>query len=651
VKRTSGAPICVGIFWKETGKRPETHWKTAAAPGWHVKAHALTFGGDPTAPSFLMCTKKIPHIKQDIQVHFKFNAPEPAELGFVLCGRISGYAGTPDAGGFLIRMSENKIFLKENFQTIDIGACPELSKPSWHTFDLEKCGSLIIVSIDNKEVFKSYEASSLLAREQGYIGFLAYRKVGIKELVVNTRPSTVNPEWVRPNLFDIHFKESPEKIYQMQITKRHYGPGILNGVLFLNITDLREKERALAYSEKEREILSRENINLRSHFQADKTLVEGGTPEIKKVYAVVREVAPTQSSVLVKGETGTGKELLAHRIHALSLRSKGPFIKVDCAALPENLLESELFGHEKGAFTSALERRIGRFELAHQGTIFLDEIGNISPSIQAKLLRVLQDKCFERLGGTETIHSDFRLICATNEDLEKLVEKDRFRKDLYFRINVVQLNIPCLKARAGDIPDLSLRFIEEAALTAKKPIKSISADALALLKSYHWPGNIRELKNAIEKAFILSTGHTLDKDDFEFLSIQRAPFRPADKRADMPVVTHQRIHMGLKRHKGNVNRTAEDLGIKSSQLYYFIKKFNIQPKAYRPIKKQQSIYEEMIIDLLEQKGPLPVHHIHAALNISFIMLKRAIKSLLETGFIRAKGAGLSATYELSKSKA
>jgi DNA-binding NtrC family response regulator len=239
----------------------------------------------------------------------------------------------------------------------------------------------------------------------------------------------------------------------------------------------------------------------------------GSSGALEKVLAVVRKVAKSNTTVLVRGETGTGKELIAGAVHHNSHRAARNFVKVNCAALQENLLESELFGHEKGAFTGADKQRIGRFEQADGGTLFLDEIGDMSPNTQAKILRVLQEHEFERLGGTRTIKVDVRLIAATNRDLPSMVEAGQFREDLYYRLNVVTMEMPPLRERKDDVAALSNFFIRRFSGELKKKIQGLEPDALKLLMRYQWPGNIRELENAIERAMLLAEGSHIAVDD------------------------------------------------------------------------------------------------------------------------------------------
>jgi formate hydrogenlyase transcriptional activator len=247
----------------------------------------------------------------------------------------------------------------------------------------------------------------------------------------------------------------------------------------------------------------------------------GESPEFRNISYLVEMVAGTDSAVLIQGETGTGKELLAKAIHEKSLRSRRPFVKVNCAAMPSGLLESELFGHERGAFTGALNQSIGRFERAHKGTLFLDEIGDLPLELQPKLLRVLQEKEFERLGNSQTMHVDVRIIVATNQDLCKMVQEGRFRADLYYRLNVFPIGLPPLRARRSDIPPLVHHFVEQFADRLNKEISYVPDEAMVTLYKCDWPGNVRELQNFIERAVIMSSGSELRLPPFETrLSIQ-----------------------------------------------------------------------------------------------------------------------------------
>lgn len=307
----------------------------------------------------------------------------------------------------------------------------------------------------------------------------------------------------------------------------------------------------------------------------------GNSPAMHEVYETVRQVAPARTTVLVEGESGTGKELVAHAIHRLSPRARGPYVAVHCAALSPTLLESELFGHEKGAFTGATERRRGRFELADGGTLFLDEIGEIEPATQVKILRVLEERKFERVGGQETVEADVRLITATNRDLKKMVEEGKFREDLYYRLFVVAIKLPPLRDREGDLPLLIQHFVTEFAKENGKKLDGITPDAVAALSAYRWPGNVRELRNVIERMVVLSRGDRLTVRDIP-ASIRTE--LPADMAGSVPkggalsLEDSERnlVVRALRNHDGNVTKAAADLGISRRTLHRKLNEYGLR---------------------------------------------------------------------------
>ncbi|HOJ65258.1 MAG TPA: sigma-54 dependent transcriptional regulator [Spirochaetota bacterium] len=323
-----------------------------------------------------------------------------------------------------------------------------------------------------------------------------------------------------------------------------------------------------------------ENRNLQLKIDSlGKGQVIGKSGKMAKIYEIVENVAPTKASVLIQGENGVGKELIANMIYELSNRKDKPFIKVHCAALAESLLESELFGHEKGAFTGAIKTKKGRFELADGGTLFLDEIGEISPQIQVKLLRVLQERSFERVGGEETISVDVRIISATNKDLKDLVEHGKFREDLYYRLNVVQLNIPPLRERREDIPLFISKFITDFSKENNKVIKDITARARACLYNYSWPGNIRELRNVIESAVVLCKNGVIDVDDLpphivneeESLNILKIELPTTMKNIEKKAIIST-----LRITNGNKSKAAELLDLNRKTLHTKIAEYEIE---------------------------------------------------------------------------
>ena len=315
--------------------------------------------------------------------------------------------------------------------------------------------------------------------------------------------------------------------------------------------------------------LEKENVSLRQQLDTQFGMenIVGNSPAMKEIFDVVKQVAPTRATVLLRGESGTGKEIFAKAIHQLSPRVKQPFVTVHCAALAPTLLESELFGHEKGAFTGAHERRIGRFEQAQGGTLFLDEIGEIDAVLQVKLLRFLGERTFERVGSNKTLTADVRLVTATNKNLEELVKAGAFREDLFFRLRVVEIVLPPLRERAGDIPLLAQRFLREFAEENKKNVNEFTADALELLMKYSWPGNVRELRTAIEHALVLCRGEKISARDLppsvragEAVAGETGRL-PARSELTVKEAEKQLIVRALKETNGNRTLAAEKIGM------------------------------------------------------------------------------------------
>ena len=324
---------------------------------------------------------------------------------------------------------------------------------------------------------------------------------------------------------------------------------------------------------KQRRLLS-ENIQLKERIQElyEIDQIIGESPAMLKVFDMIKTVAPTDTAVMIRGESGTGKELIARAIHSNSSRRFFPIITVNCGALTEGLTESEFFGHEKGAFTGALYRRKGKFEMANGGTIFLDEVGNIGLKGQTDLLRVIEAKQFTRVGGDEIIKVDFRLICATNRDLELAVKEGKFREDLYYRLNVFSISISPLRERRSDIPLLCNYFLKKLADSVNKPVIKFSSEAMERLKMYDWPGNVRELRNAVERAIVVAKGSTISVDDLPI------PASPESVAQDKSLEAVERAHIEniLEQMGWNITRSAEMLGIDRATLYHKIKKYGLR---------------------------------------------------------------------------
>ncbi|MFW6054897.1 MAG: sigma-54-dependent transcriptional regulator [Thermodesulfobacteriota bacterium] len=327
----------------------------------------------------------------------------------------------------------------------------------------------------------------------------------------------------------------------------------------------------------ERRARDRENIYLRAAYQ-ERTKFEnliGQSPAMQEVFDLIQEVAPTDSTVLITGETGTGKELVAKAIHTRSSRAQGPFVAVNCGALPEHLMESELFGHQKGAFTDAKTTKKGRLELAFGGSLFLDEVGEISLRMQIDLLRVLEERVFYRVGGIQPIEADFRVIVATNKDLDQAIREGSFRQDLYYRLKVISIEIPPLRKRKEDIPLLADHFRLRFAQETNKEIGSISREALDEMMLYDWPGNVRELENAIERAVVVGKSRMIQPQDLPIFS--SASTREQQDQS-LREIEKEHISYILEQTNWNIKKSAEILGIDRSTLYHKLKRYGLSKK-------------------------------------------------------------------------
>ncbi|MHC4814142.1 MAG: sigma-54-dependent transcriptional regulator, partial [Planctomycetota bacterium] len=329
--------------------------------------------------------------------------------------------------------------------------------------------------------------------------------------------------------------------------------------------------------------LTRENRNLRSQLAREHQIL-GESEGIQEIHRIIERVAPTEAAVLITGENGTGKELVARQLHARSDRGQGPFVAVNCAAIPSELIESELFGHEKGAFTGAAAARPGHFEVAHGGTLFLDEVGDMAMPAQAKLLRSLQEKVVTRVGGSKEIPVDVRVVAATNQDLQAMVEQKEFREDLFYRLHVIRVHVPALRERRGDIKILANHFLAEAVRQNGLPARKLAKDAIATLEAQSWPGNVRELKNLIEGAAILAEGEEIRADELKSMTAAgRSPvaagadFFGLDTLEQFKAASEREfIRRKLDENNNNIKRTAERIQIQRSNLYKKLDRYGLK---------------------------------------------------------------------------
>jgi two-component system, NtrC family, response regulator HydG len=452
---------------------------------------------------------------------------------------------------------------------------------------------LILVVDDEEEMIQNY---SRIIRKLGYECIAERDSTAVAERIKQSKPDLILTDLRMPvkNGFDILTESRDVVPYVPVILVTAYADiataveAVKRGAFDFIAKPFSSDQLAMAIDRAFRQkSLSDENRQLKEQLRrASLHELVGNSPAILEVDEVIRRVAETDANVLITGESGTGKELVAKAIHARSLRKAGPFIPVDCAALPENLLESELFGYEKGAFTGATTGRQGLFEAANRGTIFLDEIGEIPITMQVKLLRALQERQIRRLGSNTFSKIDVRVLSATNRNLQKSVAEKMFREDLYFRLNVIHIHVPPLRERTGDIPLLSSHFLNIFSASHRKKIQSISPEAMEVLEQYRWPGNVRELQNVIERAVVLSAGSQIEvvnlpreistngSSDSAPLSIENLNFKQAKEQC-IASFEKKYLTMLLNNTSGNISRAAKKAGIDRKTIHRLMKRFNM----------------------------------------------------------------------------
>lgn len=443
-----------------------------------------------------------------------------------------------------------------------------------------------ILVVDDEATVR--EAMSEWLREAGHQVFTAENGHQALDLIKKEGVEIVLADMVMPGMDGLELlrkiKEISPHIGVLIITAYGSIPAAITAIKegawdFIEKPFCPERVESVIQNLAEHQRLLKENISLRQRLKERYRFEDiiAKSHKMQQILEMVQTVAQSNATVLITGESGTGKELIARAIHNLSPRREKPFVAVSCAALPETLLESELFGHEKGAFTGAIAQRKGRFELAHQGTLFLDEIGEISANIQVHLLRVLEDKEFTRVGGTQPIKVDVRLISATNKNLEEAVARGEFRDDLYYRLNVVAIRLPPLRERREDIPLLAQHFLEKFAQENQKMGLEFSPDALDFLLKYEWPGNVRELENAVERAVVLAQNSLITAAD---LSPQGypSPAKTPSSRESLEDLEKRHILNVLLETGGNCSQAAKILGITRTTLYNKIKRYGLDVK-------------------------------------------------------------------------
>jgi two-component system nitrogen regulation response regulator NtrX len=440
-----------------------------------------------------------------------------------------------------------------------------------------------ILVIDDEKAIRE-TLSEILSDENYAVTSAASGEEGLRRLLDERWDLVLLDVWLRDldGLSVLESAESRVRDIPVVMISGHANVETAVKAVRLGAYDFLEKplalERVLLTAQKaiERHDLLAEIAAMRGRAESEAVLL-GGSPAMSRLKAEIQRVAPTDARVLIMGENGTGKELVARAIQRLSQRADAPLVEVNCAAIPEELIESELFGHAKGSFTGATEDRRGKFEEADQATLFLDEVGDMSPKTQAKVLRALQEGRFTRVGSTKAIASDARVLSATNKDLQAEIARGAFREDLYFRLAVVPIRVPPLRERVEDIPELARHFLELASARFGRRPKRLAPDAIPALMAHRWPGNVRELKNLIERLMILAPRDEIAAEDLPFVASEAAAIPPDASLKDARDDFERRyILAALRRHRGNVTRAAETLDLERSNLYRKLKSYGIE---------------------------------------------------------------------------
>ena len=416
-------------------------------------------------------------------------------------------------------------------------------------------------------------------------------QIGEEPLFLNRTRTRGDERKKKSSFLCVPILASQQSIGALSIDREYedgFGVQSENDLRFLTVVSglIAESVQRIQRVNEEKEALRQENSKLRRELSAKNRIEEiiGNSSRMQEVFDMVHRVADSNATVLLRGESGTGKTLVAKALHHNSSRGEGPFVVVNCSALPETLLESELFGHEKGAFTGATEAKKGRFEMAEGGTLFLDEIGEISPAVQVKLLNVIQERTFQRLGSTKTIKTDIRLVAATNRDLEKAVKEMVFREDLYYRLNVFPVYLPPLRERRTDILLLAEYFLDKFAKENNKEIRRITTPAIDLLVQYHWPGNVRELQNCMERAVLICDGNAIKSIHLP-PSLQSADSTYSSKPLSLATAVEnferELIIDALKKNNGNQTKAAKSLETSLRIINYKIHSYGIEPKHFK----------------------------------------------------------------------
>jgi transcriptional regulator with PAS, ATPase and Fis domain len=602
---------------------------------WNVSKGKIEFTSKSGESGYFLLNRRFNFFSDDfrIEAHFK-----QGNGGIILCGSELSEQG-PDENGYLVSYAnysreKRALVIRRNFTNVAV--TEEL--PINNRIIVEKIGHTLQVYSGTKRIIQYRDSVPFYNKIQHCrLGFFAETRETINDLQVFRTPGSFDPEKITELKQLVRFKDNPDQYFEFTMFPGEFWQSPKTVVCFHELSDLLRSEKKLSEYKAQLD-QARSRLLLKSgEFHG----IVGRSLETEEVIHKIRTIAPSRTSVLITGETGVGKDVLARAIHDEGDPEK-PFVKVDCASLPVNLIESELFGHEKGAFTGAVAQKKGKFELAHTGTLFLDEVGNLTPELQVKLLRFLNDRAFERLGGTKTITSDVRILAATNADLEDMVTRGTFRPDLLFRLKVITVHIPALRERKEDIYPLIEHFIHVASTKEGTPIPHIDNDALPFLMQYSWPGNIRELKNIIEQTMLLHRSPIIRIEHLPpYFTSEGAP-APGSKGPgtdDKPAFEAYRhkakFTRAFKELNGNVLKLSEYFGLTSSAIYYYIKKFGLTRK--------DNFRAQEISDHFKHTE-FTIHDVMHHFKISFPTAKKELRRLAAKSRLRKRKKGRSIFY-------
>ncbi|OGJ88858.1 MAG: hypothetical protein A2487_00300 [Candidatus Raymondbacteria bacterium RifOxyC12_full_50_8] len=605
---------------------------------WKASPNALKFMRGKQLPyGFFLMDMDVDFFNNDIRIEATF---AESNGGIILCGS-EEFDLSPEESGYIAHFSNVKgkrcIAIKRNA----LRAAITEKLPANNRLIIEKRGHCIMVYSGDERSLVYMDIVPMYSPERhNRAGFISRTRETITNIKIYRKTTSFDPDKTKEFRQLVRFKNSPSRFFEFTLFPDEYWSEPKQIACFKELTELAKAEETLKEYKIKLEHLQLDIKGKSAGFHG----IFGKSQETEDLITTIRTVAPARASIFITGETGTGKDLVAQAIHCQGSPGK-PFVKVDCAALPYNLIESELFGHEKGAFTGAIALKKGKFETADAGTLFMDEIGNLSMEVQAKLLRFLNDREFERVGGTEPIKADVRIIAATNADLEKMVAEGTFRADLYYRLKVISIRIPPLRERREDIYPIFESLLHEACRINKAPVPRIDNDALPFLMHYNWPGNVREMKNIIEEIVILKHGTKISLQDFPLYLRKRNAVVPAP---DEGSAGNGEGAMGSYRDKdvfrtaycafhGKASRIARHFNISSSSVVQYARKHDITA----------DVLWYAIADGFKGRE-FTINDVMALLEVSFPTAKRALGSIANHFIVTKRKKGKSAWYTIGE---